>query len=268
MPAAWHRLAAPSLAAHRALAAHLSAVLDDGPTWQWPGRLSVATDNQSEKYVRERLREDVAAGDAGEWLDKQAIHAREPALGGRVQGGSFKPGQGWVDGAALTRALVAAATRYGAVVHEAHPVDTLLWQGSRVVGATAGRATFRAAATVIAAGLGSATIDETLSAPLHAVRGQALYLPLPNDAPALRHFVSGVGIYMVPEGNGVSMGSTHEHVAQRGNTAAGIAKLLSNGLTLIPALGKADWSQAQFAANGEKGQFPGARYQVSERGRV
>ncbi|MCB9126819.1 MAG: hypothetical protein H6638_02740 [Ardenticatenales bacterium] len=55
------------------------------------GRLSVATDNQSEKYVRERLREDVAAGDAERMARaNKAIHAREPALGGRVRGGSFQ----------------------------------------------------------------------------------------------------------------------------------------------------------------------------------
>ncbi len=247
MQEAWHALAARSVAAHRALSVALAAEVEQPPTWQWPGRLNLATSNKTEKYLRERLHEDRDAGQPGEWLDKREVHEVEPALGNRVQGAAFQPDEhGWVDAAHLTRSLAQAATRFGATIHTNSPVTHLLWEGERVVGASAGQG-YRAAHTVLAAGAWSASLDARLAVPLVAVRGQALHLPRgPGEPPPIRHLISGDGIYMIPEGNGVTVGSTHERVGlQKGNTAGGVAKLLWYAVALLPTLSDVGWEQAR-----------------------
>ncbi len=251
MPAGWHLLAAPSLEAHRVLSQELAEELTHPPTWHFPGRLSVVTNNKAEKYTRKRMNEDLARGDFSEWLDKQTIHEREPALGSRIQGGSFKPGHGWVDAPQLTQALAQAAQQHGATFYFNHPVERLLWASERVVGVeVAGRSHF-ADQIVIAAGTWSAQLDPRLmSIPIEPVRGQALHLDLTGTSapqPLITHFISGNSIYIIPEEQGVTIGSTHEKVGfTPGLTAGGIAKLLHNAITLLPALLHADWARARL----------------------
>ena len=250
MPEAWHLLAAPSLAAHRALSDALAKEVSDPPRWHWPGRLSLATNNKAEKYTRKRVKEDLALGDASEWLDKQTIHQREPALGSRVQGGSFKPGHGWVNAPQLTQALAKAAQQHGATFLLNSPVERLLWASERVIGVEAAGKTWYADHIVMAAGAWSGQLDPRLTVPIEPVRGQALHLDLTGTSapqPLIHHLVSGSSIYIIPEKNGVTIGSTHEKVGfTRAITAGGIAKLLTNAITLLPALLHADWARARL----------------------
>ncbi|MGB0383819.1 MAG: glycine oxidase ThiO [Ardenticatenaceae bacterium] len=250
MPEAWHLLAAPSLAAHRALSEALANEVADAPIWHWTGRLSVVTNNKAEKYTRKRVKEDLARGDMSEWLDKQAIHEREPALGSRVQGGSFKAGHGWVNAPQLTQALAKAAQQQGATFVLNSPVERLIWANERVIGVETASQAWYADHIVVAAGAWSGQLDPGLRLPIEPVRGQALHLDLTGTSapqPLIQHLVSGSSIYIIPEQNGVTIGSTHENVGfTPGITAGGIAKLLSNAITLLPALIHADWARARL----------------------
>jgi glycine oxidase len=244
MSAGWHTLASQSMAAHHALRDALTQEIPNAPLWHFRGRFNVATTNAAEKNARDRLKADLARGMSGEWLDKAAIHAREPALAPAVQGGSFREGQGWVDAPALTRALVESACAAGATLITSFRVTQLLWEQQRVVGvADAEGRTVRGDGVIIAAGAWSGAVDERVSLPLTPVRGQAITVALDGEPP-IEHLISGNGIYMIPDAEGVTIGATHEEVGfQRGVTVGGVGRLLQNALVLVPALGKGDYAR-------------------------
>jgi glycine oxidase len=249
MPEPWHRLAAQSLKAHRALSLALASELDNPPEWHWPGRLSLAMTHEAEKHARSRLKADLALGDEGQWLDRQALRQLEPALAPRVIGASFKPDQGWVNAAELTRALARSAEQAGAAIHPGSRVEQLLWNENRLTGVLVRGREHRADHVVLAAGAWSGRLDPRLKIPIEPVRGQAVYLDLSEiSRPGqVGHLVSGQGIYLFPEGQGVSIGSTHERVGfSTGVTAGGIAKLTGNAIKLVPSLADAGWSRARI----------------------
>lgn len=249
MPEGWHWLARQSLAAHRALQDVLAHEVDNAPTWHFPGRLNVATTNAAEKNARDRLKADERfAGETaqGQWLDKAAIHDLEPTLAPAVQGGSFNSGQGWVDAPALTRALAESAYRAKTLFRNNIKVEAL-WLGGHpmpiVMGVATNQGAIRADVTIIAAGAWAGELDERFPMPVFPVRGQAIHIPLPTEPP-IRHLISGNGIYMIPDGQGVTIGATHEEVGfTRGVTVGGVGRLLQNGLGLVPAIGAGDWTQ-------------------------
>ncbi len=247
MPDAWHALASHSLAAHRALPDVLAEEGVQPPAWHWPGLLNLATSNSAEGYLRRRQREDAARGQPSEWLDKRAIQALEPGLGGRVQGGRLTMGQGWVDPVALTRALAEAAARRGAIIRLHCPVEQLLWAGDRVVGARAAGEAHPAAQVILAAGAWSGGLDPRLRLPIEPVRGQALYLSGQAGVRPAEHLLVGDGVYITSELGGAAIGATHERVGfQKGITAGGVARLAWNAVGLLPALGEADWEGARL----------------------
>lgn len=242
MPDGWHLLARESLAAHERLRDALSSEIENPPIWHFPGRLNLATTNAAEKNARERFKADRALGDAGEWLDKAAIHALEPALAPAVQGGSFKSVQGWVDSVHLTRALAASATQAGAQFLFNQSVTGLAWGGERVIGAITVEGTYKADVTILAAGAWAGQLDARVALPIEPIRGQALHITL-NTEPPIRHLISGNGIYIIPDKQGVTIGATHENVGfQRGLTVGGMSKLLNNGIALLPILARAEWN--------------------------
>lgn len=248
MSEGWHLLARHSLAAHQELRLSLQAEISNPPVWYWPGRLNVATTNAAEKNSRERLKADQAAGDGGYWLDKKAIHDFEPNLSNSVQGGSFKEGQGWVNAADLTRALVQAVQQYGAHLITNECVKGLHLEGSTVRGVITENHSYHAELTIIAAGAWSGQLEARLPLPLEPIRGQAVYIPVgrwpdPPDELPIRHLISGNGIYMIPDREGVTIGATHEKVGfQPGVTVGGATKLLHNAIAIIPMLAEASWN--------------------------
>jgi thiazole synthase len=253
MPEGWHGLARQSLAAHRALRDVLANEVENAPIWYFPGRLNVATTNAAEKNARTRFKADVGVsgteqGETAEprWLDKAAIHEVEPALAPAVQGGSFTPDQGWVDAPALTRALAESAYRAKTLFRNNIKVEGL-WLGGHstpiVMGVATNQGAVRADVTIITAGAWAGELDERFPLPVFPVRGQAIHIPLPTDPP-IRHLISGNGIYMIPDGQGVTIGATHEEVGfTRGVTVGGVGRLLQNGLGLVPGIGVGDWMQ-------------------------
>lgn len=247
LPEGWHALAAPSLAAHRALSAALADEVAEPPRWHWSGRLNVATTNAAEKHARTRMKGDQAAGAESRWLDSRPLREWIPAIGRAVVGGSLMAGQGWVDAPHLTRALAEAAQRYGATFHLHHPVARLLWEGARVVGLEAGEQRWYGSAIVLAAGAWSGRVEPHLSLPVEPVRGQALRLDLSGTTlprPLFEPLLSGNGIYLLADERGVSVGATHERVGfTRGTTVGGISGLLHRALELLPGLGELEGSR-------------------------
>lgn len=252
MPEGWHWLARQSLAAHRGLQKLLATEIETLPDWHFPGRLNVATTNAAEKNARMRLKADEKAVglDTAEkaqwrWLDKAEIHTLEPSLAPAVQGGSFNPNQGWVDAPTLTRALAESAYRARAVFRNNTTVEGF-WVGGHptpmVMGVATNRGAIRADVTIVTAGAWAGELDERFALPIVPVRGQALHIPLPTEPP-IRHLISGNGIYMIPDGAGVTVGATHEEVGfTRGVTVGGVGKLLQYALQLVPDIGEGDYS--------------------------
>lgn len=253
MPEGWHWLAKQSIAAHRALQESLATEIETPPAWHFPGRLNVATTNAAEKNARMRLRADEKAMglDVEEkaqwrWLDKAEIHTLEPALAPAVQGGSFNPYHGWVDAPILTRALAESAYRAKALFRNNTTVEGF-WVGGyptpMVMGVATNRGAIRADVTIITAGAWAGEIDERFALPISPIRGQALHIPLPTEPP-IRHLMSGNGIYMIPDGQGVTIGATHEEVGfTRGVTVGGVGRLLQYALQLVPSVGEGDYNQ-------------------------
>lgn len=253
MPEGWHLVASRSLAAHRALQQSLANEVENPPTWHFPGRLNVATTNAAEKSARMRFKADAGLwslehgeGPPGQWLDKVAIHDLEPALAPAIQGGSYYPHHGWVDSPTLTRALAESAYRAKALFRNNITVEGL-WVGGHptpiVMGAATNRGAIRADVTIITAGAWAGEIDERFALPVYPVRGQAIHIPLSTEPP-IRHLISGNGIYMIPDGLGVTIGATHEDVGfTRGVTVGGVGKLLQYALALVPEVGSGDYNQ-------------------------
>jgi glycine oxidase ThiO len=253
MPEGWHWLAGRSLVAHRALQQSLASEIETSPLWHFPGRLNVATTNAAEKNARMRLKADERAVELDteekvkwRWMDKAEIHALEPALAPAVQGGSFNPNQGWVDAPALTRALAESAYRAKVLFRNNTTVEGF-WVGGHptpiVMGVATNRGAIRADVTIITAGAWAGELDERFALPVFPVRGQALHIPLPAEPP-IRHLISGNGIYMIPDGQGVTVGATHEEVGfMRGVAVGGVGKLLQYALQLVPGVGEGDYSQ-------------------------
>jgi thiazole synthase len=251
MSEGWHSLASRSLAAHRTLREALATEIEKPPLWHFPGRLNLATTNAAEKNSRHRLKADLERGDgtagsAPYWLDKAEIHQVEPELAPAVQGGSFYPHHGWVDAPALTRALAESAYRAKTLFRNNMTVEGL-WLGGYptpiVMGVSTNQGAIRADVTIVTAGAWAGDLDERFALPILPIRGQAIHIPLPTEPP-IRHLVSGNGIYMIPDGQGVTVGATHEEVGfTRGVTIGGVGKLLQYALALVPAVGVGDYAQ-------------------------
>ena len=125
-----------------------------------------------ESFVAERR----AAGLPMELIDGAAARAHCPALSPKVLGASFNPLDAHQDTRALVEAFARAAERAGATVRTGVPVDRLLVEKGRVVGAAAGEETFHAGTVVLATGVWTAKLLEPLSVavPIAAMRLQVI----------------------------------------------------------------------------------------------
>ena len=98
---------------------------------------------------------------------------------------------------------------------------------------------------VLCAGAWSSQIDQLVgpAIPTYPVRGQVVLLDASLvTAAKFSHIIDRKGCYLVPRSDGlVLIGATVEHQAgfDRRNTPAGVAQLIGDGLTLVPALADA-----------------------------
>lgn len=176
-------------------------------------------------------------GFLSDWLDADEVAARWPWLG-PTAGALWAPREGALEPEKLVAALLADATRHGAVVRADAAVG-VLQRGDRVTGVAGRLDRYGAGDVLLAAGAWSGTIDG-LPRPVAVapVRGQMAALPWPPGA--RRGIVYGHGCYLLARGDEAILGSTMEYVGFRPETtSAGLAKLFAAATALCPALATA-----------------------------
>ena len=168
-------------------------------------------------------------------LDRDALVARIPELGGAVVGGSFSPMDGHVNPLYLLRAM------YGAFIGKggrkvSDPVVDLQWDGQSFDVITEG-AHYSAEKVVLAAGLGSKNLGSKvgLKVPVSPQRGQILVTE------KIAHFLDYPTIYarQTEEGS-VLLGDSHEDVGFNDGTSPKVmGDIARRGCQIFPHLAKA-----------------------------
>ncbi|MBI2931505.1 MAG: FAD-dependent oxidoreductase [Planctomycetes bacterium] len=138
----------------------------------------------------------------------------------------------------MTRALAAAATRYGADLRPHCEVTGFLRVPGRITGVKTTRGDILAEETVVAAGAWSGELLKSVGVDLavRPVRGQMVLLEGPPYL--VKHILLKGDRYVVPRADGpLLLGSTTEDVGfDKRVTAAGVAGILSAALEIAPVL--------------------------------
>ena len=175
-----------------------------------------------------------------QWVSAVDVTGLEPAMG-ETEGALLVPSHGYVRGAQLTAALLAAARRHGAVFHSERRVENLAFEGDDVT-VTAGDTSYRAGTLVIAAGSWSGLLGATGVKP---VRGQLLQLRW--TGPPIMRVLWSDGCYIVPWVDGTLLvGATVEDVGfDERVTASGVHALLAAANALLPGVSDATFVEAR-----------------------
>lgn len=189
-----------------------------------------------------------------ELLTAAELAARYPLVGSTL-GGFLAPGVAVVDGRAMRDALLRLAVMSGAqIVSGTAELDATGSTGStghagddRWAGVRTGSSRFDADAVVLAAGAWSAGLADTLTGRVEPQRGQIVHLHLPG-ASALPTLDTFAGHYLLTfPGDRVVIGATRETGSgfDPTLTAGGVAQVLAQGFSLVPALARAGWIEAR-----------------------
>lgn len=176
-----------------------------------------------------------------EWLNGAEVRRREPYLQPGVAGALYCREDHQVDNRKVAAALLDAARRAGAEIHENAPVDRLIVTGGRVTGLRVGERTIQADRVVLAAGAWSGGIEglpEAARPPVRPVKGQMLCVRMDPRFPLLNHVVWTPGTYLIPRLDGrLLVGATTE---ERGFddrlTAGGQFALLEGAWRALPGI--------------------------------
>ncbi len=176
-----------------------------------------------------------------EWLSGTEARRREPHLRPGVPGAVFSPRDHQVENRRLVGALVTAARRAGAQLHEHHPVREVDITCGRACGVVTDHGRDPAEVVILAAGAWSreiAGIPPTYLPPVRPIKGQMLALRMDPAAPLLRHVIWLPRGYLVPREDGrLVIGAT---VEERGFddtlTAGGLLALLEGAWRAVPGI--------------------------------
>jgi glycine oxidase len=211
------------------------------------GALHVALDRDEAAELARRYELMRSLDLAAEWLRPRACRELEPGLG-VVTGGIAAPHEAAVDPGALVGALATALSSAGGRIETAEVTGPVLESG-RLVGVQAadGRC-YRAASTVLAAGVWSAAdwLPAAARPPIRPVKGQILTLRGPAQEPVCERIVVTERVYLVPRGDGrLVVGAT---VEERGFdlrvTAGGVYELLREAYRALPEVAELELVEA------------------------
>jgi len=198
------------------------------------GSLHVAVTDAQVEDLRATARRLNGAGVSAEWVDGPHVRELEPNIGEGVAAGLLVPSHGYVAAAALTRALMAAATARG--------MRVAIERALRVTAEPTGirvetqKERLHAPALVLAAGswVSRISVDGDPALPVRPVRGQLVQLDW--TAPPLSRIVWGADCYLVPWTSGaVLVGATMEEAGfDERATAAGVRDLLEAACDTLP----------------------------------
>jgi thiazole synthase len=175
----------------------------------------------------------------GRWLEAETARQYQPGLATAIAGAWWYPEEAQVDPRALAQAVRTAAQDAGVDIVDDINVLGLIQQNGHVqqVQTTAGD--WQAGHYVLATGAWS---NALLPIPVYPLKGQMAAVQVPPHAPEpqpLQRVLFGENkIYIVPRRHGrIVLGATSESVGfTPGITAAGMAHLFHQAITLYPAL--------------------------------
>lgn len=231
----------------------------DGSSYRIAGQLTVALRSSEGDALQADFdrttalvaRHGTASVGQPELLTAADIAARFPLVGPTF-GGLLDPDVAVVDGREMRDCLLRLAVSAGAEILtgtadlEAH-TDADGSGGVRLAGVRIGSERLVADAVVVAAGAWSGGLTRALAGRVEPQRGQIVHLHLPG-ASALPTLDTFAGHYLLTfPGDRVVIGATRETGSgfHPRLTAGGVAQVLAQGFSLVPALARADWIEAR-----------------------
>lgn len=229
------QLGARSLTMYDTFVARASTDSGEPVDYRRTGTLEIALHDEEAERLASIAARHRTGGVEHRFLEAAEARALEPQLPESVAGALFVPEHGYVGVAALTQALVASATRYGASLVQSAAVERVEAQDR--VSVVTREARFDADAVVLAAGSwsGGIAIAPAPPAPVRPVRGQLLHLSF--GRPVASRVLWGSHCYLVPwEDGSLLVGATVEDVGfDERATVAGVRDLLDAACELLPA---------------------------------
>ena len=201
------------------------------------GALDLLLNGTGQAEMDEILALHHGAGLRAEALSGPEAREIEPALTGELRAAIHRPDEASLDNRLLTEATLEAARRKGAEIFPGNGAKALWTDGARCKGLRLQNGRVEARWTVIAAGCFSARIEGVAAyAPVIPAKGQMMALRC-NSVNLRKDLWSG-HMYLVPRHDGrIIAGSTVEYEGfDRNVTVAGMRKILSGALSLVPAL--------------------------------
>ena len=241
-----------SLALYDEFLAGVAGVDSQEIEYERNGTIQIAVSLDEGNRLKRAARALADAGVAHELLNAVEVRRIEPGVTTAAVGGLRIPCHGHVAAGELTRGLVAAAMRHGAVfdVGSATAIE-----GGSVARLRTADEVIESDAVIIAAGSWSASVEGVRAAPqtLKPIRGQLLQLRL-SERPA-SHVIWGAECYLVPRRDGaVLVGATVEDVGfDERATSSGVQGLLDGALTLMPALRAAAFEEVRVGLRPKTG---------------
>jgi len=230
-------------AEHGPLAEHLRQDADLDVEYRATGILHVARTEAERADLQRQLRWQSARGLRAEWIESDDLGRCEPLLSGvagrLLAGGLWLPDEAQVRGPRLVQALATVAARHGARIAEGTWAVRLALAGDRVRGVVLPTGVLEAGTVVLAAGVWSPDVGESigLRLPVLPVKGQIASLRGLSRTPA--HVIWSGECYLVPRPDGeIVLGATEEE----GNydarpSLAGLHRLSEAALEVVPAAG-------------------------------
>lgn len=178
-----------------------------------------------------------------ELLTPEQARQIEPNLSPKIVGVLHRITAAQVRNPRLLRGLHIACLRRGVRVVEGSPVIDLRWEEGRVAGVRTVTQHFEAPWVVLAGGCWTGQVAQGLAdqIPVYPVRGQIVLLKMGRRP--FRKIIERGKSYLVARNDAhILVGSTEEHGSGYDTrcTVAGISRLLTRALQLVPALGEAE----------------------------
>ena len=204
------------------------------------GALDVFLDDEKQSEITQILGQHRKAGLQAEALSGQQACELEPALTAEIRAAVLRPYEASLDNRLFTEATLEAARRKGVEIHAGNGAKALLTDGRVCKGLQLASGSVEARWTIIAAGCFSAGIEGARDyAPVTPAKGQMVALRC--EAVKLRRDLWNGHLYLVPRTDGrIIAGATVEYEGfDRSVTAAGMKKILTGAISLVPGLEKA-----------------------------
>ncbi len=207
--------------------------------YQETGALHTITNADEEAQERRYARVWQDYGLPVMWLKGAEVREYEPLLNPSIDAALYIPHATSIRPRLVTQAYAEAARRLGARILERTEVTGFEQSSGKVTGVQIAQGeTIGCDSVIIATGAWSEQVGNWLglSIPVFPARGQILALKQP--ATPLKHTIFGEDLYVVPKvDHTMYVGATIERVGfDKGNTAGGLAWLLSSAIRLLPEL--------------------------------